>query len=829
MSSHKFIPIFALRLLRREWSKYILGFLSLFVTSVTFTVVIIGVDGAREYLESRSREFVGGDLMLESGVPTDMTAIIAPLEPYIVARDQETELSLAVRSGERVTNVSARAVTETFPLYGVVEIESGTYEVLAEDEVYVERTALDRLGLSVGSELFIGAVSYRVKGIILREPDALAQGFRFAPRLILSEEGLVRAKVPLSESRSEYEYRYRFNQPVPEALLASVIKRAGESGIEARVAGDGRSGFLRRLANVERFFLITVLIGAVLSAVNVYANALSLVARLRKSFAVFLVEGATKGSIVALVLGIIGFITLSATLVGGVVGLALVDWLYGFVAAETGVTLGVSIAVPALFLILLGTLSTSLAAAFPAVRELLSLSPRLLLSGGVTESGGRRVVSMIIITSFVSFLPLFLLAAFLLGRIDRALFVVGGTLLLFVVVALLIGLGIRVLYQRRTRFPFALRTILAQKYSDGVFGAVAATSLFIALASIFSLSLLERSLERFFDDGIGTTIPSAYVIDVQKDQVAVVESVIPDATLFPNVRARILRIDDRLIQERLRDEASGEDRELGREFNLTYRRDLLSSEEIVGGQWQADRTGEVSVDADFAARAQIKIGSTVEFFVQGVPLSVRVTSLRKTDTTSGLPFFYFVFHPSDLGRFPASYFGYADLDSANLRRVEAELAQSAPNITVLDTSLIGETVREVTKTVLTLLSVVTLPPLLLASILLVTLMASTFASRRRDALRLQVLGATRAQTVRLYLAETIAMVIVSSFSAALLSAAVVYGLTHFVLDGVTPVLFDGQIIWISLGLSAALVLYALILLWTSRKTLRQDMTYEENL
>ncbi|MFZ1626224.1 MAG: FtsX-like permease family protein [Candidatus Moraniibacteriota bacterium] len=827
MSSHKYILTFGARLLRREWPKYSLAFLSLFVTSVTFTVVLIGVDGAQGYLESRSREFVGGDLTLESGSPTETGSVTAPLEGYIAAADRETELNLAVRSASGVTGISARAVTESFPLYGELEIEGVPYQFPAADEIYVERAVLDRLQLSIGDELSIGSVGYRIRGIILREPDALVQGFRFAPRAILSESGLSRANIVLAESRSEYEYRHRFSQPVPEAILQSVVENAEKAGFETRIAGDGKSGFLRRLANVERFFLITVLIGAVLSSVNVYANTLSLVTRLRRSFAIFLVIGATKRAILSLVFGIIAAITLLASFSGGLIGLALVSWLYTWVKAETGIGLAVSAAPSAFALVVLGTLATSIAAAFPALRDLLSLQPKFLLSGNQTD-GAIRSGWIIGSMSVVSFLPLFVLAAALLGRLDRAALSIGGTLVVFILLAALIMLILRFLYRERGQVSFFFRTIIAEKYSDGIFGTVAATSLSLALASIFTLSLMERSLEKFFETGIGTTIPNAYIIDVQKDQLSAVNRIVPRATLFPNIRARIQRIDERRIQERLRDDSAGEDRELGREFNLTYRTELLSSEEIIDGVWQGSRTGEVSVDSEFAGRVGIRLGSMVEFFVQGIAIEATVTSLRKTDTTSGLPFFYFVLHPDDVSRFPASYFGYADVTPDQLRVVERSLAAEVPNVSVLDTSAIGRIVSEVTGTVLMLLSVITFPPLLLAMLLLITLVASTFAGRRRDALRLRVLGMTRRETIRLYLAETVLTVLFVSFGAVLLAQGVVFNLMHWVLEGVDPVFLDWQILEIASGLGAALFLYALVLLRTGERNLRDAIGYEEN-
>lgn len=827
MNAPSFIFRFAFRLLRREWARYVLSASSLFVTSLTFTVVLVGVAGAREYLSDRSREFAGGDIAFESNVPVDPGPIVAPLAPYIQAEGREIDLLLSIRNDRGSVGVSARAVSESFPLYGAVRLESGAYRPLAPDEVYIERKALEKLDAS--DEIFIGTVSYRVAGVVLAEPDSLVQGFRLAPRLLLSLEGLERSGVKLAESRSEYEYRYRLDPATPQTIVTTWAQsvRDTREGLRVRVAGSGDSGFLRRLSNVERFFLITILIGAILSAVNVFANAVSLVQRLKKSFAVLLVEGATPRQVVAVVLLIIAVVTLSSALLGLTAGVGLVQWLYAWIERAAEVPLVFSLAWPTVFLILAVTIATSLGAALPALRELLTLKPRMLLSGERVESSSAHATLFLFLAACVSFLPLFFLAAALLDSAFRATIVVGGTLIVYVTVAALVGLGLTNVYRIRHRFGFFFRTVIAEKYSDGLFGIVTAASLFVALLSIFSLALLERSLERFFDDGLSGTLPSAYIIDIQTDQVSLVTSLAPEARLFPNVRGRILRIDDRDIEQRLEQPNTSETGELRREFNLTYRTDLLETERVIAGSWQGSRTGEVSVDESFADEADIRIGSEIEFLIQGVPLTARVTSLRSTDRTTGLPFFYFVFSPAALERFTATSFGYADITGASLRLLEQSLAAAAPNITVLDTSAIGETVRSVTETVLLLLAVATLPPLALAVLLLVTLVATSFAGRRRDAVRFQVLGATEKRTTALYLTETAVTIVVVGFLAALASAAIVVGLTSFVLDGVTPVLVDWWIIEILAILLVVILIYAVTLMYLRRQPLRQALSSEE--
>lgn len=827
MLSGNIIFRFGWRLLVREWQKYLLAFLSLLITGITFTVVLVGVDGARTYLTDRSRELVGGDIALESGSIFDPKPIIDPLRPWIIEEDSEVELTLSIRSAQKTTTVSARALSQEYPLYGEVKLIEGIYEPLSPHDVIVEPVVLDRLGVGVGEDIFIGTVPYRIKAVILSEPDALLQGFRFAPRLIFSQAGLDRSNLNLQESRNEYEYRYRLDPSVDPTVVQGVSEVAIKKGIEVRVAGDGQSGFLRRLEIVERFFLITVLIGAVLSAVNIYANTLSLVTRLRKSFAIFLVEGASRTVLISLVLFIVGVLTVVATLIGIGFGLLLLFWLRVWLVETTNLVLPIVFSWSTMVLIVLATLATSLAAAFPAVRDLLSLKPKILLMGG-SASASRNSLGVVVLLSLLSFTPLGFLAFLLLKRADQSLLIVGGTLLIFLIIVSGWEWVIRTLYHFRFKFSFFGRAIVAEKQADGIFGFVALTSLTVALSSIFSLALLERSVEYFFDQGIGATLPSAYIVDVQSDQVSQVKTVLPTVALFPNIRARLLRIDDRAIQERLQDNAESEDRELRREFNLTYRTELLSSEDIVAGTWQGSKRGQVSVEQDFARRANIQIGSSLEFFIQGVRLSSTVTSLRSADTTSGLPFFYFVFHPDDLSRFPASFFGYANISGDDLRQAESALSLIAPNVSVLDTSLIGKTVREITDLVLKLVATITVPPLLLAVLLLLSLIAATFVGRQRDLLRIQIVGATKYFVTLLYLGETVSTLFLVSLFSFGLSLGVVAILTTFVLEGVTLIWFDIRIIEIILSLGLLLSLYAMMLLKLRSKPLRQALMYEDN-
>ena len=72
-----------------------------------------------------------------------------------------------------------------------------------------------------------------------------------------------------------------------------------------------------------------------------------------------------------------------------------------------------------------------------------------------------------------------------------------------------------------------------------------------------------------------------------------------------------------------------------REYRVTYRDSLTSSEKITAGKWKgiADSTGipAISLEQNFAKRNNVNIGDTMTFNVQGAIMQTVVGSLREVN------------------------------------------------------------------------------------------------------------------------------------------------------------------------------------------------------
>jgi putative ABC transport system permease protein len=352
------------------------------------------------------------------------------------------------------------------------------------------------------------------------------------------------------------------------------------------------------------------------------------------------------------------------------------------------------------------------------------------------------------------------------------------------------------------------------------------TSLFVALTALCTLTLIQGSLERFLVNDLSGTVPSTYVLDVQPSQKDQLTNQFSDLELFSNVRARIIAIDEVRIQDELELDDTDVSRELGREFNLTARTNLLSSETITAGAWSQGRAGEISVDEAFAQQANIELGSTIVFSVQGFDVSGEVTSLRNTDSRSGLPFFYFVMSPEDIGRFPSVYFGYAYYEPEKQGELGQFLAKEMPNVTLFETQALGPLLLQIVSTLLVLVLIVTIPPLLIATLLIAMLVVSSYATRRREGARFRALGLSRGQSFWQYLTEALSLSLIAAVLAYGLGVLVSYGLNVYFLQLDTVVLFDPKLI-AGVGLIMAFIMGIAVTLYkTDTMPLRELLSYE---
>ena len=167
--------------------------------------------------------------------------------------------------GSQQTLVEVKAADSSYPLYGAVTTQPQrplTELMASENGVYGAVAApllLERLGIPVGTELLLGNVRLKITGTLVSEPDAISDGFGFAPRLLMSRDALQASGLIQTGSLVEHAYKIKLNDPqTRRSLAASANKQFPSAGWSIRTADRAAPSLTE---NVDRFSQFLTLVG----------------------------------------------------------------------------------------------------------------------------------------------------------------------------------------------------------------------------------------------------------------------------------------------------------------------------------------------------------------------------------------------------------------------------------------------------------------------------------------------------------------------------------------------------------------------------------------
>src|SRR5262249_8148629 len=132
-----------------------------------------------------------------------------------------------------------------------------------------------------------------------------------------------------------------------------------------------------------------------------------------------------------------------------------------------------------------------------------------------------------------------------------------------------------------------------------------------------------------------------------------------------------------------------------REQNLTTLATLPKDNVVVEGRLWSDPRPEISIERDFARDMGAKLGSTIVFAVQGVPVALVVTSLRTVEWKSFGINFFLVVEPGVLDDAPQLRVAAARLPAGREQALQDALAAATPNVTMLRVREIVEKVAAI--------------------------------------------------------------------------------------------------------------------------------------
>jgi putative ABC transport system permease protein len=767
-----------LRLALRDMRNGLRGFY-VFIGCIALGVAAIAGVGSlagslADGLAREGQAILGGDLQFSL-----IHRRIEPAERAFMARHGRVSLAGTMRAMARTGDgnaalVEIKAVDGAYPLFGKVRLDptmpladalseaSGVYGAAAD------ATLLARLDIAPGARLNVGNATVEIRATLTAEPDRLAGGLVFGPRLLVSEAALRATGLIQPGSLVRWHYRLRLDDSAAsDAAVKQVADAARAQFPQAGWTIRTRSKASPRLErNIERFtqFLTIVGLTALLVGGVGVANAVrSHLDRRREAIATMKALGATGDRIFSIYLIQVLLLATIGSAIGVIVGAALPFAVAGLFGAMIPLPMVPSVQPIELALALLYGLLTAVAFALWPLGRAHDISVGALFRDNVAPQPALPRRGYIAAT--IAAVTLLAVLAVLLAY-DRkvALIYVGAAAAVFLLLRL-VALGLMALARRAPRARSTeLRMAVANIHRPGALTPTIVLSLGLGLALLVTVIQIDGNLRQQFTAALPAKAPSFYFLDIPSNDSArfdaFVRKLAPDAKLeeVPMLRGRIVSANGIAA----RDIKASPDAAwvLQSDRGLTYTEQIPEGSRIVEGEWWGkdyDGAPVVSFEQRIADGLGLKLGDPVVINVLGRNITATISNLRKVDWESLGINFVMVFPPSVFRGAPhtrmatLTYPGgsTAAQDGAMIRAI----AQAFPAVTTVRVKDALDTIAGLIGNLVLGIRAASAVTLIAAALVLGGALAAGHRHRVYDAVILKTLGATRRRLLAAYVIE----------------------------------------------------------------------------
>ena len=750
----------AMRMLMREWKSGELGVLVLAITVAVSALTGVGflVDRIGIAVDNQAGEVLAADVVLESGQVMDDKAVDeAKRRGLRTAR--KTGLFSVVFNGDASQLSSLRAVSAEYPLRGQVKLSDqpfGTPEIAtgipARGEVWPESRLAAALGANVGTQLNIGASTFRVSRILISRPDQGATFLELAPSLVMNEEDLPATELIQPGSRLRRAQLFA-GERSEVADFKKWLENNKKPNEEIEDVEDSAPQIKSAIDRSARFLRIASLVAVLLCAIAVAMAARRYVQRHLDSVALLKTLGATRGFVLTVSLSQLVVIGLSAAILGSLIGFVTQSWL---VQLLSGWLRG-DLPPPGLAPLGVGFLTAI------AVLGGCALPPLLQLSRTPALRVLRRDVGPPPPMVILAFGPAVLAIAFLIWWVMRdvkvfAAFTVG--LAAFVLVVAVAGwLLVKLTTRLRGGVGVSWRYGIANLGRRRTESIVQLSAFALGIMMLLVLTVVRNDLLGDWRRSLPADTPNFFFINIPSDEsrefaTFLEERGAEEVRVRPMVRARMTHINGKAVED-IQFETQRGRGFANRDQNITWSGELNRDNEITAGKWfSAEDAGKplVSVSTEYFEELKLKLGDTLTFDVAGETQTAAVSSVRKVKWDSFQPNFFLIFAPGLLDGTQGTYMTAVHMDARNPKTI-GDLVRRFPSVSVFNVDDLLAQVRSVIDKALAAVQSVFLFTLMAGLVVLIAAVQASRDERRYESAMLRTLGARRGTVLKGLLSE----------------------------------------------------------------------------
>jgi putative ABC transport system permease protein len=635
----------------------------------------------------------------------------------------------------QATLVELKAVDNAYPLNGKFQLEPNVPLPRALQKVgnrfgaVAEQTLLLRLGITPGVEIRIGEATFLITGVIVSEPDRVATGVGFGPRLIVSQEAL----------------------------------QATNAGWEIRTRASASPQLERNVRRLAEFLTLVGLTALLVGGVGVANAVMHYLERKRADIATFKAVGAPGGTVFSIYLTEIGIIAIIGIALGVIAGTALPFLITSLFGALIPLPLAPGIHFSVIALATAFGVLVALAFALWPLGRAHDVPVSALFRDSVSEDRRlpRRRYIVMVAVAVVSLAALALLVAE--SRRIALIYIVAAASI-FVVLRLLamalMAIAARLPRPRST----ALRLALANIHRPGALTPSVVLSLGLGLALLVTLTLIDGNLRRQLTQSLPKSAPSFFFVDVPSNDVERFNAFIRqhggtgELTEVPMLRGRILGVKGvPADQVKVDPEQSWV---LQSDRGITFTDTFPEGSTLTSGQWwPKDYSGPplVSFEKRAADGLGLKVGDKVAVNVLGRTIEATIANLRTVEWESLGINFVMLFSPNTFRGAPHTILATLTFPDGGDQKAEVELqrlvANEFPAVTTVRVKEALQTINALVADIAVAVRGASSVTLIASILVLAGALAAGHHNRVYDAVILKTLGATRMRLLFAYGAE----------------------------------------------------------------------------
>jgi putative ABC transport system permease protein len=775
--------------------------LLLFVSSIVVGIAaLVAISSFGENLtadiDDQAKELLGADLVLENSKPIGEQAIDSAATQMASEVNFASMVAFPKTGASRLTQV--RALEGAFPFYGFFETipASGDADFRSGGKkALVEKTLMAQFNAEVGDQIKVGEVLFEVVGELQSVPGqtgitASVAPAVYIPKAYLEETGLVQYG-----SRVNYSMYLQFEQGTDvEALIKPYEDQWEEERVDADTVEDRKRSTGRSFANLSNFLSLVAFIALLLGCVGVASAVNVFVKEKLGSVAVLRCLGVSSRDVLLIYLTEIMIMGFIGAILGAFLGTLLQFVLPAVFADFLPVEVSFSISWLSVgFGVITGLFVSVLFALLPLLK-VRNVSPMATLR---PETGDSTLLKdplrWLVILGILAFIWGF--SFYLLDRVDFAFGFTGFVVFAFGILwAVAQGIIWAVRKFLPISFTYTLRQSLANLYRPNNQTVSLIATIGLGTAMISTLFFLQNQLLQEAKFADKEDQPNMLMFDIQTAQLQDVKATIESRDLpimqeVPIVTMNLNEINgvDKKENEELPDEEDYSGWLYNREFRVTYRDTLISSETITDGKLiPLGARGDsvfVSFEKGFAEGNGMKIGDEVEFNVQGRPIKTYIGSLREVKFAQVSTNFLVLFPEGVLDQAPKFHVlitkTKTDREAAD---VQAEIVREFPNISIINLGTIVATLEEILGKISFVIQFMAFFSIATGILVLISSLIISKYQRMRESILLRTLGASSAIVSKINTLEYFFLGSLASLSGIILSFGATWLLSEFVFN-----------------------------------------------